>query len=969
MKKIISIVTFLSIFAIVFVGLSSLSPQKAQAQNVGSLKNIVTPGFSFTMDMALGDTDQDVVELQKVLNADVDTMVALDGPGSIGKETKYFGPATKVAVTKFQNKYKDVVLTLNGITTANGLVDKPTRTRLNLLLGVMTTNNSIGSPESRANTNTSSATVAYVAPAVVLPAYTNTGRSMTVCQFVELMIAIGVVPSSRATISRNALNCSSNNYNDDDYTPSTYPNVDLTVNNQSSVTVAKNTSVTLRWTTTHATACSATWGSSLGTSGSKVIVASASNTYSISCTGSGHTDSDTVSVSVSGNGLAAASSTASSSALWMAVRNSSIIKNVISLLTSSTTETAGPAPTSAEGQAFPSIATDSKNLPHILIKGEENAGLFAYNKISNAWVKSVPLIFKIGGPGNPHIEVDDLDNTWISGNTVDPYFTSGEAQEPSVATCNLALQNSGGAFGGTWSVFHDCAATNSSDTVAGGAAAGAASGAAIGATVGCIGTVLVGCAPGILPGAAVGAAIGGTIGAVSGLLSGETSNAGKIIAIKMTGPTGCEGITGLIGFTRGNIEQAIERGLVSPGASSGTILGQSDMGPLRCGVENTPQRQANVQALVDSGQYVILGKPIEGNWGTGSDSTEEEEQALADAKAEAEDAAKKRTGNWVGFLGSALKAPSRIASDDADSSSLSGPDYSSILGSAGGSSGSSSSWFKKVMDTTRLNFVGNVSVDPFNAGKAWFLGSQPDPIVEFTSGGDQELGDNFTPGQSGEKIAFKIAPSYSTTTATTTVVINGISTTTSTTTFVGEQGIWHAVSGGWDNDDSGYINSEMSNRVIWAKFSKYNSMNDDGSYVSVGIDWKNPKAAYIASSYSGVAINIWNGVKFLFPSTGLYVVDASASSFGNGIRRFAPQWTPAQGGGAFLCWTGGDGNVKLKYITTEGVSKFGPTTTIGTGTQCAVSTDTNGNIDLTYLSGKTVKYRKIMTATSTATTQ
>ncbi len=46
-----------------------------------------------------------VVSIQKILNSDPETQVSKKGPGSPGKETDIYGPATKKAVGKFQIKY------------------------------------------------------------------------------------------------------------------------------------------------------------------------------------------------------------------------------------------------------------------------------------------------------------------------------------------------------------------------------------------------------------------------------------------------------------------------------------------------------------------------------------------------------------------------------------------------------------------------------------------------------------------------------------------------------------------------------------------------------------------------------------------------------------------------------------------------------------------------------------------------
>lgn len=85
----------------------------------------------FTKNLKLGDTDAEVLLLQKTLNEDPDTMVSSDGAGSMGNETTYFGQKTKTAVIKLQNKHAGEVLIPNGLSSGTGYFGPSTRAMLN----------------------------------------------------------------------------------------------------------------------------------------------------------------------------------------------------------------------------------------------------------------------------------------------------------------------------------------------------------------------------------------------------------------------------------------------------------------------------------------------------------------------------------------------------------------------------------------------------------------------------------------------------------------------------------------------------------------------------------------------------------------------------------------------------------------------------------------------------------------------
>ena len=84
--------------------------------------------LAVTKTLKEGDVGTDVTTLQKILNMNDGTRVALSGPGSPGAETLYYGLLTRAAVKKFQALY---AAELGTTTEATGTLDEHTRDKVN----------------------------------------------------------------------------------------------------------------------------------------------------------------------------------------------------------------------------------------------------------------------------------------------------------------------------------------------------------------------------------------------------------------------------------------------------------------------------------------------------------------------------------------------------------------------------------------------------------------------------------------------------------------------------------------------------------------------------------------------------------------------------------------------------------------------------------------------------------------------
>jgi hypothetical protein len=103
------------------------------AAQIGGENDYRSCSYVWTRDLGQGAQGADVMNLQKFLNMNANTRVALSGVGSAGQETSYYGPLTAAAVSKFQSKHASQILTPLSLTQPTGYFGGSSRAQSRVL--------------------------------------------------------------------------------------------------------------------------------------------------------------------------------------------------------------------------------------------------------------------------------------------------------------------------------------------------------------------------------------------------------------------------------------------------------------------------------------------------------------------------------------------------------------------------------------------------------------------------------------------------------------------------------------------------------------------------------------------------------------------------------------------------------------------------------------------------------------------
>jgi peptidoglycan hydrolase-like protein with peptidoglycan-binding domain len=134
---------------------------------------VATPAFAasgssctkLTRNLKVGMSGPDVKVMQQILNKNSATKIAESGPGSPGQESEYFGKKTTLAMIRFQEIYKNEVLTPAGLTKGTGFVGSLSRAKLNALC----TNSSSSASSSAKKSHSQVTKKTSIPTAVTLP--------------------------------------------------------------------------------------------------------------------------------------------------------------------------------------------------------------------------------------------------------------------------------------------------------------------------------------------------------------------------------------------------------------------------------------------------------------------------------------------------------------------------------------------------------------------------------------------------------------------------------------------------------------------------------------------------------------------------------------------------------------------------------------------------------------------------------